>query len=239
METLNIAGVTETTAQYLRIHIIEGELAPGQKLNEVELSSRLGISRPPLRESFRILENEHLVVSIPRKGCYVTDVSMEDCREIFQAREMIECYAVELLRERKIRELPQVASALEVTANLPMPTSSDPHEKYNHLKAIADFHINIVESAGNSRLNHWYHSNFSSLARCQSMYVYIKGLMNKSQVTHEQILKFIKGGHYEQAKQQLSSHIRGFLRLIEDRMNKKMQTQLMDHNNGSKADTIP
>ncbi|UCB51463.1 MAG: GntR family transcriptional regulator [Deltaproteobacteria bacterium] len=43
------------------------------------LSSNLGISRPPLCEAFRVLENEYLVLSIPRKGCYVTQVSMEDC----------------------------------------------------------------------------------------------------------------------------------------------------------------
>jgi DNA-binding GntR family transcriptional regulator len=54
-----VMGVTQSVAQYLRENIFSGELAPGQKLNELELSSRLGVSRPPLREAFRILENEH------------------------------------------------------------------------------------------------------------------------------------------------------------------------------------
>lgn len=72
METLGVRGVTESVVQYLRIHIIEGELVPGQKLNEIELAVRLGINHTPLREAFRILENAHLIVSIPRKGCYVT-----------------------------------------------------------------------------------------------------------------------------------------------------------------------
>jgi DNA-binding GntR family transcriptional regulator len=65
METLS---VTKSRVHPLRENIIIGEFAPGQKLNEIELSSRLGISRPPLREAFRLLENEHLVRSIPRKG---------------------------------------------------------------------------------------------------------------------------------------------------------------------------
>ena len=231
METLSVTGVTETVVQYLRIQIIGGVLAPGQKLNEIELSSRLGVSRPPLREAFRILENEYLVVSIPRKGCYVTEVSIEDCREIFQSREMIECYAVDVLREKNIRELPRVASALEATVDLPMPTSSDPYERYDYLKAIADFHIRLVESAGNSRMVHCYAANFSNLARYQSTYVFIEGLMNASHSTHEHILHYIQEGDYTQAKEVLRSHIRGFLALMEDEINQVTQVQQADQGN--------
>jgi DNA-binding GntR family transcriptional regulator len=223
VEALDITGVTESIVRYLRIYIIEGELAPGQKLNELELSSWLGISRPPMREAFRILENEHLVVCIPRKGCYVTEMSREDCREVFQAREMIECFAIDILKEENIRALTEVRSALEVTADMPMPGSTDPYEKYNYLKAIANFHIGLVESAGNSRLNRCYHSNFSSLARYQSMYVYIDGLMNKSQITHEQILDYIDRGKYDEAKEKLRYHIRGFLELTERSIDKRLQ----------------
>ncbi len=225
METLSVTSVTESVAQNLRIHIIEGELAPGQKLNELELAERLGISRPPLREAFRILENAHLIVSIPRKGCYVTEVSADSCREIYEEREMIECFAVELLQAKGIRELPEVGAALEVTADLPMPTSSDAYEKFDYLKAIADFHIRLVESAGNSRLNHCYHALFPSLARYQSMYTYIPGLMNRSQEIHEKILGLIERGDYDRAKEVLRSHIRGFLTLMEDEIRQTAEPQ--------------
>ena len=238
MEILSVTGVTESVVQYLRIHIIEGELAPGQKLNEIELAERLGISRPPLREAFRVLENAHLIVSIPRKGCYVTEVSIEDCRDVFETREMIECFSVELLEAKGIRDLPQVISALEVTADLPMPTSSDAYEKYDYLKAIADFHISLVESAGNSRLVHCYNANFSSLARYQSMYTYIPGLMNISQETHTEIVHLIKKGNYGQAKEILRSHIRGFLTLMEDKISNGTQVQPEAQDNFSKQEVI-
>lgn len=65
---MEVFGVKESVVQYLRSNIITGELAAGQILNELELSSLLGISRPPLREAFRIVKNEHVIVSIPRKG---------------------------------------------------------------------------------------------------------------------------------------------------------------------------
>ncbi len=218
---MEVIGVTESTVQYLRVHIITGELAPGQKLNEVELASRLDISRPPLREAFRILENEHLIVSIPRKGCYVSEISMGDCRGIFEAREMIECFAVDLLRAKNIRDLPHVASALEVTADYPMPTSPDPYEKFNYLKAIANFHIKLIESAGNARLNRFFYSIFSNLARYQDMYIYIPGLMDKSQEDHGQVLDLIKSGDYVEAREFLRAHINSFLKFIEEAIAEK------------------
>ena len=92
---MDISGVTQNTLDYLKFKIITGEFQPNQKLNETVLSAQLGISRPPLREAFRLLEQHHLVVSIPRKGCYVSDVSFEDFIEIYQTREMIEEYASE------------------------------------------------------------------------------------------------------------------------------------------------
>ena len=181
---MDVPGLTVSVVEYLRVHIITCDIAPGQKLKEPELASRLSISRSPLREAFRILENEHLIVSIPRKGCYAAEVSMESCREIFQAREMIESYAIKLFKEKNIRELPHVASVLKETSNLHMPTSSDPYEKFKYLKTIANFHINLVKAAGNSRLSNYFDSLFPSLARYQSMYTYIPGLMNVSQKVH-------------------------------------------------------
>ena len=91
-------GVTEGAFQYLIVHIITGHLAPGSKLSETELASQLEISRSPLREAFRRLENERLVVSIPKKGCYVAEISLENCHEICQVWEMIELFAIDLLR---------------------------------------------------------------------------------------------------------------------------------------------
>jgi DNA-binding GntR family transcriptional regulator len=127
MEAVTITSVTETIVRHLRVHIIDQQLPPGHKLNEVELSSSLGVSRPPLREAFRILENEHLVVSFPRKGSYVTEMSINDCQEIFEAREMLECYAIELLQAKGIREIPQAAKTLALTRRLRMPRTSDPY----------------------------------------------------------------------------------------------------------------
>jgi len=218
MEALAITGVTETIVHHLRVHIIDHQLPPGQRLNELELSARLGVSRPPLREAFRVLENEHLITIIPRKGSYVTEMSIDDCQEIFEAREMIECFAIELLEIKGVREIPEAVTTLALTRRLRLPRTSDPYEKFDYLKAIADFHISLVEASGNSRLSRSYKAIFHSLARYQDMYVFIPGLMEKSQVAHEQILGLIQKGNYEKAKEKLRSHIRGYFKTTEKKL---------------------
>jgi DNA-binding GntR family transcriptional regulator len=228
---MQIKSVTETVLQDLRVKIIVGELAPGSKLNEKELSSNFGISRAPLREAFRLLESEHLVVYYPRKGSYVTEISVEKCREIYQVRTMMECFAVDLLKAKKIEDLPKVQSALEETVNLIMPSDDDVYNKFDYLKAIANFHISLVESAENSQLTYFYHSIFPNLARYQSIYTYISGLMNKSYEEHKEFLRLVKNCDYDQAKNYLKCHIDKFVKIIEGKINdneEELQDKLLN-----------
>jgi DNA-binding GntR family transcriptional regulator len=217
---VEILGVTKSVYQYLRDQIITGELPASQKLNENQLASLLDISRPPLREAFRILEHEHLLVNIPRKGTYVAPISIRDLQEVYHTRKMIESYAIELLRIKNIRDLPQVAAALDYTSHLALPRSQGdkPEERLHYLMAFADFHVKLIEAAGNSRLIHFYNIISSNLARYQFMYVYLPGLTRNSQEEHHQILDYIASGAYDHAKEHLETHIDYFIKLLEPKI---------------------
>ena len=211
---MEIIGVTESVLQYLRVHIITGDLAPGQKLNEIALSSRLNVSRPPIREAFRILENESLIISLPRKGCFVSEISLKDSHNVLEVRAMIECFAVDLFKQKGIRELPNAASALEKTEYSALPPGVDAYERYRYLRQIAEFHIQLVAHSDNLRLVEIYNAIYPSLARYQSLYTYIPGLMDDSYKEHEKILQFIKNENYDEAKRNLELHINKFVELI-------------------------
>jgi len=131
---------------------------------------------------------------------------------------MMECYAIETLALRNIRELPQVAAALEKTDHLVNPDDNDAYGKYDYLRAIADFHIKIVEAAGNLLLDQLYLSIFPCLARYQSLYTYRPGLMEKSRKEHELVLRFIGEGHHGKAKELLYHHINKFVEVIADKV---------------------
>jgi DNA-binding GntR family transcriptional regulator len=216
---MEIMGVTERLVQYLRDRIIIGELRAGQKLNEAHLSLSLGVSRPPLREAYRILEHEHLVFNIPRKGTYVTEISIEDLQEVYHAREMIECCAIDLCKAKNIRDLPQVASALAAGFKLSVPSTDDTEQYLIYLKTFADFHIKLVESCGNSWLIHFYQAIASNLARYQFRYFHIPGTHETSLKDHGEVLNLIEAGDHDRAKEYLSSHINYTFELLKSARN--------------------
>lgn len=88
--------LAESLADRLRELIIEGELPPGTRLNERALCDRLGASRTPLREAFRLLAAEHLVELQPNRGAQVVSLSDDDIRESFEVMGALEALAGEL-----------------------------------------------------------------------------------------------------------------------------------------------
>lgn len=216
---MQVLNVTTSALQFLREKIITGELKSGQKLNEIDLSIKLGISRPPLREAFRVLEKDRLVINVPRKGTYVSELSVKDFEELSQIREMMECFAIDLLKASNIRHLPKVTLALNKALSLPQPLNSvNPEELLNRIKVILDFHTRLVESAGNSRLAYNYQSIGLNLARYQFIYFYISGAAQHSLDDHAKILELIRNGQYDQAKEELRKHIHYTVELVKNRI---------------------
>ena len=215
---MRILGVTWSVVEHLRDDIITSELAAGQKLNEIELSSQLGISRAPLREAFRILEEGHLVDSVPRRGCYVSDVSLEDFEGLYQARRMVECYSIDLIKEKKITAFPDIAQALHECSGVADPPPNDRRKKLAYLRLFAKFHEKLVETAGNRQLISFYRKISLNLSRYQFMYAYLPGVTSDSQADHSEILTLMKRGEYERSKQLLRAHIKHFVNLMEPKM---------------------
>lgn len=100
--TLAIArsSLPEAVADRLRTLITEGELVPGAKLNERELCERLGVSRTPLREAFRMLASDGLLVQLPNRGAQVVALSRDDVRDAFDVMAALEGLAGELAAAR-------------------------------------------------------------------------------------------------------------------------------------------
>jgi len=225
---MEIKTVTNTVTEYLRKQIITGELVADQRINETDLAARLKISRPPIREALRILENEHLVINIPRKGTNVTKISIEDLQDIYKAREMLECYAIDILKAKNIRMLPNVISSVESASDLSIPSQDNKDEVFTYLKAFVDFHIKLIESTCNNWVVHFYNSISSHLARYQFIYLYIPGSGRRSSEEHNQILGFIKTGNYEKAKKFMREHINYTFEFLQKKI---LQTEIEETKN--------
>lgn len=216
MEGVNL---TSTVVEALREKIIIGELKAGYKLNEIDISMDLGVSRPPLREAFRILEKDNMAVSVPRKGTYVSELSLKDFTEVSQTREMIECYSMDLLKASSVRDLPKAEQALQEAAALQSrPDSMDEAELIRKIKVMHEFHISLVEATGNSMLSRIYGSIGYTLARYQYIYFHIDDAARHSLADHNKVLALVRKGNFDQAKEELRKHIHYTVDLVKNRI---------------------
>src|SRR5689334_6479515 len=92
--------LVEVVRQQITQAIITGVLKPGDKLVEARLGEQLGVSRVPLREAFRRLEQIGLVEKIPNRGTFVSTLNEQDVKELHTVRELHEGLAARLLAER-------------------------------------------------------------------------------------------------------------------------------------------
>jgi DNA-binding GntR family transcriptional regulator len=91
---LGRSSTADRVADILRTRIAEGYLPPGSKLSEDTIGNALGISRNTLREAFRLLTHERLLVHQLNRGVFVRMLTVQDVTDIYQVRRLIECAAV-------------------------------------------------------------------------------------------------------------------------------------------------
>ena len=103
----------------LRKAILKGELKPGERLMEIALAERLGVSRTPVREAMRKLELEGLVVMIPRRGAQVANITEKDLNDVLEVRIALENLSIEnacaRMTEEQLAELWKAAKDFEAT----------------------------------------------------------------------------------------------------------------------------
>ena len=183
-----------------------GKISPGAKLNEIDLSNRYGISRPPLREAFRKLEYENLVENVPRKGTYVTGISKEDCEQVYFARRMLESAAIDAIAQKQDSNITAIYKFMD--GGLPAAAShEDVPAILTHYYELAGFHRKLVEVSANRWLVHCYKSIAATLARYQIIYVAIPGTRQPSVKCHREILRLMEDHKYPEAKVCLDAHI--------------------------------
>jgi len=132
----------------LREAILKGELKPGERLMEVQLAVKLGVSRTPIREAIRMLEQEGLAVTIPRRGAEVARMTEKDMQDVLQVREALDelaaSIACELITEEELKQLERAMEEFEIATGT------------KDIKRIADtdmsFHDIIYHATRNPKL---------------------------------------------------------------------------------------
>lgn len=198
----------------LRRAIITGELAPGERLMEITLANRLGVSRTPVREAIRKLELEGLVIMIPRKGAQVASITEKGLRDVIEVRSVLEefaaCLACDRIDEADMKEMQEVHEQfIKAVESDDLLKTVDTDEK---------FHDVIFRAAKNERLL----SIIASLR--EQFYRYrvedIKDMKDYSILIteHEQLMNAIFNHDQDAARHFMNTHIKNQKERVSERI---------------------
>lgn len=134
--------------QTLREAILKGELKPGERLMELQLASKLGVSRTPIREAIRMLEQEGLAVTIPRKGAEVAKMTEKNMEDVLQIREALDDLAVQVACDKMTQE--QLANLALTKMNFENAIQAGNLKKI--VEYDVEFHDIIYEATDNPKL---------------------------------------------------------------------------------------
>lgn len=187
----------------LRQAILKGELKPGERLMEVQLANKLGVSRTPIREAIRKLELEGLVLMVPRKGAEVAEITEKNLRDVLEVRRALEELAVELACDRitkeEIQKLKDAAKELEVALQ---------NDEVTVLaEADVRFHDIIYLATDNQRLIQLLYNLREQMYRYRVEYLKKKEVHEILLEEHRQIIESIEAGDKQKAKQMSCTHI--------------------------------
>lgn len=189
--------------QTLRRAIINGDFEPGERLMEIGLAKRLGVSRTPVREAIRMLELEGLVVMVPRRGAEVARITIKDLKDSLEVRMAIEELAVSLACERiteeEKRKLVQVNEEFKMLIlNKKVP---------DIVEGDVKFHDVIFEAAKNRRLIITAHSLQEQVYRYRVEYVKDFSYHDVLVSEHDAITRAVLSGDKDAAVEIMRKHI--------------------------------
>lgn len=147
---MEVASLADLVTMQIREYIIIGEFKPGQQLKEDELCKLFAISRPPIREAFKTLEANGLVIRKPRRGVFVAEFTAKDVEEVYTIVAMLYQKATELALGKMTEEvIEQLDNHISLMAKY---AGADPPNLRDYQTAHRAFHETIMDLAGNRRM---------------------------------------------------------------------------------------
>ncbi len=186
----------------LRESIIRGELKPGTKLTEPELATRLGISRTPIRESFRQLESEGFLTVIPRKGAVVSNITRKDIEDFFELKSLLEGYAARVAAEKMTEK--DVDKLIQINKELANCAENNNYERF--FTKNEEFHNCFLTLCGNEKLVEIRDTMVKRFLGFRMAALSLPGRLMESVKQHEQAIKAFKRGDGRLAEAVLIEH---------------------------------
>ena len=192
-------SLTELAYESVKRYLLSGKLAERARLTEEALANQLGISKSPVREALNRLETEGLICIEARRGAYVRTFSREEARNLYDLREVLEVYALSLVRITPVF-LSELRSSIERTAR-----NLAEGDKLAHVDEDMHFHRLIARATGNDELCSMLENlqQKSLLSRAKTYHL----SASTAPVSHYRIYDALSAGDREEAMRHMREHI--------------------------------
>lgn len=203
IEEVQQQSLTSVIYNQLEDMILSGEIKPGERINESRLASELKVSRAPIREACRQLEKHGMVEIITRRGTFVAEIDVEEVKELYDIRALLDALAAEKATESA------TAADLEVLQVI-LTTMNDAIEKDSakqYFRANMAFHQKIVELSKNSNLQYLIEGVYNKAALCRKTNLSFPHRISISYKQHCDVFKAMKEHRSDEAGKLMKHHV--------------------------------
>jgi DNA-binding GntR family transcriptional regulator len=223
LTSISTESIHNQVTNAIRVAIVTGGFKLGEKLSEAALAQQFGISRTPVREALKQLQQEGLVEIIPRVGTCVTKPTEKEIYELFVVKEALEGLAAGLLAQRgEVRELAELEKALQDMEEVVK--TGDTHR---YVEANDRFHDAIMRGSDNSKLQFHFNLMINQLPYKRFVYLTLDQpqRINKSVEEHRKVYEAIKTKDFRIAEQMMREHVNAsrskLMQIINDGLSEK------------------
>ncbi|MCI5687664.1 GntR family transcriptional regulator [Anaerovoracaceae bacterium 42-11] len=207
----SVFSLTDEIADIIRDRILKGEYKIGEKIKETQIASELKVSRTPIREAFKQLENEGLIDYIPNRGCFAKGFTKQDIEDIYAVRKALEIlcveWAVSRITEDEIHNLQDQCDLMEFY------TVRQDEKKV--LEINTGFHEIIYNATGSRFMAQVLRSYKEYIDQTRKALYYEPDYLDEILAEHRAILVAIKNRNVEEGKAAMSKHLDGSKRRAE------------------------
>jgi DNA-binding GntR family transcriptional regulator len=198
------SSLSKQVSEHLFQLMIHGVLKPGDKVNELALAKSLGVSRNPIREAIRKLEQKGILVTEPGRGAFVRELNDKDINEIGELRLLVETTAL----RRSLKKINQqvVEELRHIVAEMERAAQDGLAERL--VEFDFDFHAKIVSLAGNSRFDRVFRDVFDEMRVVVALLDLQSDPIRNGARDHIPILEAIEARDVRTATRALEAHIR-------------------------------
>jgi DNA-binding GntR family transcriptional regulator len=198
-------SITDLVREHLEKAIFNGKFQPGSQIKEEQIADALEISRPPIREAFKLLEAEGLVVRRPRRGVFVAETTHQDVWEIYTLKAELYTFSIQLgFNHMTASDIDQMEKLLEAMASC---VAEENPDVFHYQELNTHFHDVHMDSAGHQRLK-----QIVNRLHNQIRYFSFNNLSNKTHLIknyayHQEIFKAFQKCDFKSAIRLSREHV--------------------------------